>query len=178
MTEKRLIIFTDSGDTIIDEGSEIRKVPGGVVYSADCIPGAKETMLTLYEEGYTIALVADGLDESFQNVMKQNGLDHIYKARAISELSKAEKPDRKMFDEAMKQLGLTDQDKDRIIMVGNNIKRDVVGANRFGITSVLLKWSPRYPMTPENEEEVPDYTIETPSELISLVEKLNYDVSH
>lgn len=40
-------------------------------------------------------------------------------------------------------------------MVGNNLERDIVGANRFGITSVFIKWSPRYPMEPKNEEEVP-----------------------
>ena len=32
MEKKKLIIFTDSGDTLIDEGSEIRKVKDGVVY--------------------------------------------------------------------------------------------------------------------------------------------------
>ena len=31
--EHKLIIFTDIGDTIIDEGSEVRKVPFGVVQS-------------------------------------------------------------------------------------------------------------------------------------------------
>ena len=46
MEKKELIIFTDIGDTVIDEGTEIRDVPGGVVHRADCIPGAKETMLS------------------------------------------------------------------------------------------------------------------------------------
>ena len=64
---KKLIIFTDIGDTIIDEGSEVRNVPGGVVLRAGCIPGAKEVMLRLYEEGYTFAMVADGLMETFHN---------------------------------------------------------------------------------------------------------------
>ena len=67
---RKLIIFTDCGDTIIDEGTEIRKVEGGVVYEADTIPGAKETYLKLYEEGYDIILVADGLKESFDRMME------------------------------------------------------------------------------------------------------------
>ena len=76
--KKKLIIFTDIGDTVIDESTEVRKVPYGVVYEADCIPGAKETMLSLYEQGYTIVMVADGLEQSFRNTMKGNGLDHVF----------------------------------------------------------------------------------------------------
>lgn len=81
-----------------------------------------------------------------------------------------------MFETAMKLLHLTDEDKKRIIMVGNNLERDIVGANRFGITSVFIKWSPRYPMEPKNEEEVPDYIIHKPLELLDLVEKLEAEL--
>lgn len=170
---KKLIIFTDIGDTIIDEGGEVRNVPGGVVLRADCIPGAKEVMLQLYEEGYTIAMVADGLVESFHNTMTQNGLEHIFAAKAISEALGVEKPHAKMFQSAVDALGLTDADKGRIIMVGNNKARDVAGANRFGITSVHLTWSPRYNHTPECEDETADYRISCPAELPKLVRRLN-----
>ncbi len=170
---KKLIIFTDIGDTIVDEGTEIREVPEGVVMRADCIPGAKETMLKLYEEGYTIAMVADGLVESFHNTMTQNGLEHIFAAKVISEPLKTHKPDARMFQFAMDALGLTDADKPRILMIGNNLSRDVAGANRFGITSVHLAWSPRYPKTPGSAEETPDYRIESPTELYDLVTRLN-----
>lgn len=172
MSQKKLIIFTDIGDTIIDEGSEIRKVPGGIVYQADCIPGAKETMLALYEQGYTIAMVADGYIESFQNTMNQNGLNHIFAAKSISEEFNQEKPATIMFQSALERLGLTDADKNRIIMIGNNIERDMVGAKRFGIRSVQLTWSPRYRKEAKCEEEVADYQISEPSELLELVKKL------
>jgi putative hydrolase of the HAD superfamily len=170
---KKLIIFTDIGDTIVDEGTEVRNIPGGVVLRAGCIPGAKEAMLSLYEEGYTIAMVADGLVESFHNTMTQNGLEHIFAAKAISEALGVEKPHEKMFQAAMDALGLTDADKHRIIMVGNNKARDVLGANRFGITSVHLTWSPRYNHTAENDPEQADYRIGSPDELPRLVRMLN-----
>ena len=70
--KKRLIIFTDIGDTIIDEGTEVRNAQGVVIH-AECIPGAKETYLRLYEKGYTIVMVADGLTQSFHNTMKKTG---------------------------------------------------------------------------------------------------------
>ena len=66
MTNKKLIIFTDSGDTLIDEATQIRD-ERGIVLRADFIPGAGETLRQLHDEGYIIALVADGECESFDN---------------------------------------------------------------------------------------------------------------
>ena len=68
--KKQIIIFTDSGDTIVDE--ETQQIDeNDIVISAELIPGAKQTLLELYREGYRIALVADGKWDSFQNVFRQ-----------------------------------------------------------------------------------------------------------
>lgn len=174
--ERNLIIFTDIGDTVIDEGTEVRRIPKGVVYEADCIPEAKETMLSLYEQGYTIVMVADGLEESFRNTMRINGLDHIFSAWVISENVGAEKPARQMFEAAFESMGLTEADKSRVMMIGNNLERDVVGANRFGITSVHLCWSPRYRAEAKTAEEEPDYRIYHPSELLELAARLEQEL--
>lgn len=176
MSGKKLIIFTDIGDTIIDEGTEVRKVHEGVVYHASCIPSAKETMLALYEKGYTIAMVADGLVESFDNTMRENGLSHIFAAKAISEEVGAEKPSAIMFETALRRLGLTGADKGRIIMVGNNVARDIAGAKRFGIRSVQLVWSDRHPTVACCDDEVADYQIHSPTELLELAEKLEREL--
>lgn len=170
---QKLIIFTDIGDTIIDEGTEVREVPNGIVYRADCIPGARETMLTLYEQGYTIAMVADGLVESFHNTMTQNGLEHIFAAKAISEELGVQKPNALMFQTAMDRLGLTDLDKKRIVMIGNNVERDVAGARRFGIRSIQLVWSNRHPSVARCDDERADYQIHDPRQLLTLIEELN-----
>ena len=171
--KRKLILFTDIGDTIIDEGSELRDVPGGVVRRADCLPGARAAMLDIFAAGFPIAMVADGLVESFDNTMRLHGLEHIFAARAISEAVGAEKPSPRIFAEAMRQLGLGEADKPRIVMVGNNLARDVAGANRFGIRSVLLAWSPRYRHEPERPEEVPGFRIDSPAELPELLERLD-----
>ena len=139
MEKKKLIIFTDIGDTIVDEGTEVRKVPFGVVYGADCIEGAKETMLELYQRGFTIVLVADGLSESFHNTMEQNGLDHIFADWIISEEVGAEKPRPIMFETAMRRLGLTEKDRERILMVGDR-KYDVLGAAECGLDCVGVEF--------------------------------------
>lgn len=169
--KKRLIIFTDIGDTIIDEGTEVRN-DQGVVIHADCIPGAKETYLRLYEAGYAIVMVADGLNQSFRNTMRENGLDHIFSAWIISETVGEDKPSPKMFSAAMEAMGLTEADKKRILMIGNNVSRDIRGANRFGLISVLLDWSKRRPFDEELPEDHADYRIHTPEELLALADQL------
>jgi len=62
------------------------------------------------------------------------------------------------------------------VMIGNNVKKDVAGANRFGITSILLDWSPRYDMVPRQADEIPDYIVHEPQELIPLLKKLNKEL--
>ncbi len=174
--KKRLIIMTDIGDTIIDESTEIRN-DQDVVIHADCIPGAKEAYLALYEAGYTILMVADGLTQSFRNTMRENGLDHIFSAWIISEEVGEEKPSARMFSSAMDAAGLTDGDKKRVIMVGNNVKRDIRGANQFGVTSVLMDWSKRRPFDEEIPEDRRDYCIHTPGELVPLAQTLEKELA-
>lgn len=170
--KQKLIIFTDSGDTIIDESTEIRN-EDGIVTFAEAIPGAIETLKALYDQGYTIALVADGEAQSFENVYKQHGLKYCFETWTISEIVGMQKPASIMFEDAMKKNNLTDDDKKRIVMIGNNVRKDIAGANMFGITSILLDWSPRYNMVPASKEEVPDYIIHKPEELLSLIKELD-----
>ena len=169
---KKLIIFIDSGDTIIDESTEVRN-EDGIVIHAETIEGAAETLKALYEEGYTIALVADGEAQSFENMYSETVLKYCCKTWTISEIVGKQKPAAVMFEDAMRKNNLTEKDKKRIVMIGNNIKKDIAGANMFGITSILLDWSPRYNMVPSSPEQVPDYIIHKPTELLPLIEKLN-----
>ena len=110
MANKKLIIFTDSGDTIIDEGTQVYD-DRGIVLEADFIPGAGEVLKQLHDEGFTIALVADGEWESFQNVYRKNGLGYCFDAWVVSEVVGLQKPAPIMFETAYEKLGLTDADK-------------------------------------------------------------------
>jgi len=174
---KDLIVFIDSGDTLVDESTEIRDETGTVIH-ANMITGASETLVKLFASGYTIALVADGTRVSFDNVYMENNLDYCFTAKAISGDLNHEKPSEIMFCHAMNELNLKDCDKHRIVMIGNNLKRDIIGANRMGITSILMSYSPRYVMQPENKEEIPDYVVAMPCELIGLLEQLDLQVKN
>ncbi len=169
---RELIIFLDCGDTIIDEGTEIRD-EHGVVIHGDFIPGADTMVKTLAERGFRLAIVADGLAQSFKNLLSQNGVIDCFETLIYSEQLKTQKPDRRMFKAALGALDLEPEDCKRIIMVGNNLSRDVKGANEMGIMSVHLAWTPRYPKEPADKSEMPNYTIQNPMELIELAEKLD-----
>src|SRR5690625_2512425 len=135
--DKKVIVFLDCGDTIINEGTEVRD-ENEVVIKADIIPGADKMVKTLHEKGYTLALVADGKAQSFKNMLIQNGLYDYFTTMIYSECIKVLKPNVRMFKAAIGALDLNEEDRDRIVMVGNNLRRDIKGANEAGITSIFL----------------------------------------
>ncbi|CAM4481320.1 putative hydrolase of the HAD superfamily [Paenibacillus endophyticus] len=174
--EKKLIVFLDSGDTIIDESTEVRD-DEGIVLSAEVIPGADVMVKTLYDKGYTLALVADGDAQSFKNVFKQHGLYDYFTTMIYSETVKASKPSPRMFKAAVGALDLSEADYSRIVMIGNNLSRDMKGANALGITSIFQSWTTRYPHLPADKSERPTYTVREPLELVALIERLNAELS-
>ena len=171
MTTKKLIVFSDSGDTVVDESTEVRD-ERGIVRFAQLIPGAGEVLRQLHDEGFTIAMVVDGEVESFRNVYAQHDLDRYVDVWVISESVGQQKPASIMFETAYRKLGLTQADKGRIVMIGNNLKKDIAGANRQGLISVWLDWSPRYFHTFEEPDWKPDYIVKRPCELIPLLHAL------
>ncbi len=164
------ILFIDCGDTLCDESTEVRDEPGGVVKEAFLFPGAEEVLHEVHAAGIPIVLVADGLDASFAYILRN--VRHLFSGWVASEAVGAEKPDARMFEAAMASLHLQAEDKPRIFMVGNNLRKDVLGANRFGLISVLADYSPRYDMTPHSDEEVPRYVIHDIRELPDLLERV------
>ncbi|MCD7059794.1 HAD family hydrolase [Pelagibacterium xiamenense] len=157
-------VLLDSGDTMVDEATEVRDGDDHVI-EANLIPGAKEMIETLVKEGYRIALVADGRVKSFANVLGGHGISGHFEAEIISEAQGVEKPAAKMFEAALEALGLTRDDAQQVVMVGNHLGRDVKGANAMGMTSIWLDWAPRRHKVPVDPTEHPDYTITNPSQL-------------
>jgi putative hydrolase of the HAD superfamily len=171
MAEKKLVLFIDSGDTLVDETTQ--EWDAGIVIRTALIPGAAEALRQIHSRGHAIALVADTEVKSMENVYRQHKLEDCFNAWIISEAVGKQKPEAVMFQAAMDALGLSEADKGRVIMVGNNLRKDILGANRFGIVSVWIDWSPRHLYEARGEyDEIPDYTVHSPGELPSLMEEL------
>ncbi len=171
MTRPLEAIFFDLGDTLIDEGSEVKDSEGTTLH-ADVIPGMAAAVHHLKERGHRLALVADSRPDTPPNVLRQHGLFGLFETLAISEVVGASKPDPLIFQAALDALGISTQDYGRVVMVGNNLERDVVGANRLGLISVFLHWTERRRTQPLTTEEHPRHTVHTASELVALIERL------
>ena len=168
-------VLLDSGDTLIDEGTEVYE--GEIVVTAELVPTADVMMRSLKEQGYVLALVADGRVKSFENVLSQHGFYGMFETRAISETVGASKPDQQMFLTALDALGIEARDYPKTVMVGNNLGRDVRGANALGVRSVWLDWSPRRSKLPADENEKPGYTINLPEDLLGVLETVELELA-
>lgn len=169
-----LAICLDCGDTIVDEGTEI-KDEAGVVQRAELIPGAAAMIHGIKERGYPLALVADGPVGSFQNSLTQHGLYQYFDVMAISGAVGVDKPDARMFHCALEGLQIPHDAYSRVVMVGNNLARDIKGANALGLISVWLDWAPRRAKVPADVDEAPCYTIRTPESLLSLLDQIEQE---
>lgn len=74
------------------------------------------------------------------------------------------KPDPTIFEHAVEQIGLN---KDEVIMVGDNLMTDILGASRAGIKTV---WINRH--NKERNEVVPTYEITHLEDLFSILKDL------
>jgi HAD superfamily hydrolase (TIGR01549 family) len=164
-------VLLDSGDTIVDEATEIKDWRGAT-QRAELIPGAAEMVRALAGRGYRIGLVADGFTDTFRNVLTQHGLLDFFSSMAISEEVGVNKPDPLMFRTALDAMGVAESDYGHVVMVGNHLGRDIKGANDLGLISVWLRWSPRRSKVPADASEVPAYAIDTPLELLDLLDRL------
>lgn len=161
-------ILLDCGDTLADESTEQKNVLGET-QRADLIPGAREMVLELKRRGHPLALCADGPVDTFDNILTQHELYDCFDAFAISGNLGVSKPDARMFRTALDGLGVKEADYGSAVMVGNNLERDIAGANALGLITVFLAWSDKRRKTPESDLEMPNFTIQNPLELLDIV---------
>lgn len=169
-------VFLDCGDTLVDEGTEVKEPDSDVVLSAELVDGAPETLSALRSQGYPLVLVADGPRRTFENVLGHHGLWDLFDAHITSGDIGVPKPSPKMFEAALRALGLPDRDAGRTVMVGNNLERDIRGANDFGIASVFFDWSDRRRRTPNGTDEVPDHTIRCLGALPDVIDDIEREL--
>ena len=166
-----IALFFDLGDTIMDEGTEIKDAEL-TTQSAELIPGMGEALRQCKARVRKLALVADTRPGTAANVLGQHGLLDLFDCLAISETVGVEKPDPLIFQAALDALGIAPADHGRVAMVGNNLERDIAGAKRLGLITIFLHWNERRRTTPLTADETPDYTVHDAAELVALIARL------
>ncbi len=162
----------DLGDTIMLEETEIRD-DEGTTLRAELVPGMAEALRQFKAQGHRLALVADARPETPANVLRQHGLYDLFEMIAVSEALGASKPEPRLFQAALDGVGVTAADYGRVVMVGNNLERDIAGANRLGLISVFFHVNERRRTRPQTSDETPRHTVTCAHELVALIERLD-----
>jgi FMN phosphatase YigB (HAD superfamily) len=162
-------IFFDLGDTVMVESSEV-KDEAGTTLAADLIPGIEPVLRELKARGFLLGLVADTRRGTYQNVLHQHGLYDLFDVFAISDELGVEKPAPGIFSAALDALEVEPGDYDKVVMVGNNLRRDVRGANGLGLVSIWFHWNDRYPTQPADAAEEPAYVVRSAEELLERID--------
>ena len=99
-------------------------------------PGARQTLQSFHQEGLTLGLVSNTFiaGEVLDRHLRQEGLLDLLPIRVYSSQVVHRKPDRRIFERALRQGGLR---AERTLFVGDLLDVDIKGANRAGLISVL-----------------------------------------
>jgi HAD superfamily hydrolase (TIGR01549 family) len=126
---KLVALLFDLGDVIMREETEIKDAELNTL-RAELVDGMDAVLRALKARGYKLGLVADTRPKTAWNVLHQHGLYDLFDALAISEEVGCEKPDPRIFRAALDALNIAPCDYARVAMIGNNLARDIRGANQ------------------------------------------------
>ena len=112
------------------------------------LPETKET-LDYLKDGYSLYIITNGFPEVQKRKLTASGLDTHFKNVFISEEIGIKKPEKGIFDFALKSTGAIAAEA---IMIGDNYTIDIMGAKNSGIDQVWYN--------PKREVEVEKATYE------------------
>ncbi len=99
-------------------------------------PESEEVMEELVEMGLPLYVVSNW-DVALEGVLDDLGWIHYFDGIVASAKVGSEKPERAIFEEALRLAGLAER-RDRVVHVGNDPVSDVRGAFSSGIDAVLI----------------------------------------
>lgn len=125
-------------------------------------PGVKDTIWHLHSK-YLLALVSDGQTAYALAELNAVGLSGFFDPIIVSGDLGYRKPDKRIFTAALSAMKLTPAE---VLFVGNDMYRDVYGAQALGIKTVFFKSNQG---TQEKEGVKPDYIIYNFPELLNAI---------
>lgn len=118
------------------------------------VSGAIETLLNLKKAGVSLALVTNGGADVQRSKISKFGLDAIFDFILIEGEFGIGKPHPSVFTTAMVRLNVAASDT---WMVGDDLERDIAGAQRLGIYSIWVDW--REAGLPQSSMVLPDHIV-------------------
>ncbi|VFJ14115.1 HAD family hydrolase [Candidatus Nitrosocosmicus franklandus] len=117
---------------------------------------------------YSLGIISNNSSGS-ANLLKRFGLDKYFEVVCLSESIGFRKPDHKIFREA---LASTNSPIDKCIMVGDRLDIDIMPANELGMKTIRAMNSLYKIQRPNNEKEVPLFTINSLAELPEILSNI------
>ena len=114
----------------------------------------------------TLAVVSNGVHKVQTRRLAESGVSNFMEDVFISEKLGCEKPGARIFDAALRALGV--ENREHVLMVGDSLTSDILGGKNAGITTVWVNPERRLP----HPEIVPDYEIESLAQLEALLETM------
>ncbi|MFT3751772.1 MAG: HAD-IA family hydrolase [Paludibacter sp.] len=102
--------------------------------TTELIPFAKELLDYLYQK-YPLTIVSNGFTEVQYKKIRSANLEHYFSHIVLSEEAKALKPDKGIFEYALK---LNNATPGETIMIGDSYEADIIGAQNAGIDQVYF----------------------------------------
>ena len=102
---------------------------------ADLLPGAADFMHAVHGK-MKIALVSNGVSAIQRSRLAKCPLTPLFDAIVISEEAGVSKPDPRLIEIALEQLGCTD--KQQAVMMGDSLSADIAAANNAGVDSIFF----------------------------------------
>lgn len=102
-------------------------------YQTALMEGAVET-LTYLSENYHLNIITNGFHETQKIKLRESGLEGYFKNLICSDVVGVNKPDRRIFAEALRLSGARRKSS---VMIGDNLATDVLGARDSGLSQVF-----------------------------------------
>jgi putative hydrolase of the HAD superfamily len=131
-------------------------------------PHVIPTLIMLREQGYRLAVVSDAPRmKAWLRLASMKITDFFDVVVTTDDAQGRLKPDPLPYEVALKKLGL---ESGEVVFVGDNPNRDILGAKKLGIKTVLAKYG-EWTRAKEGSLK-PDYEISDVKELIDILGKI------
>lgn len=130
----------------------VQKLSEGYVaispHQTNLFPGTIDTLTDLKDKGYPLHIITNGFKEVQFIKLEKSGLNHFFEDVLCSEEIGVNKPDPRVFQAALQR---NKAKNSQSIMIGDDFKADVIGAEKAGMRGVLFDPSNHFQQREEIE---------------------------
>jgi putative hydrolase of the HAD superfamily len=98
-------------------------------------PETMSTLIYLKSRGYHLGVISNGITIKQWEKLIRLGLHHFFDEIITSEEAGVQKPDDKIFKQALDRMGCKAENS---IMIGNKFSEDIIGALNVGMDAILV----------------------------------------